>query len=326
MSLANIFNQLQNQFQVSSIDAGNIELHDVPISGGGGGSVGNLQQVLATGADGGNQSMTNVNSINMNGYLNLNSASLGQVHFNNGLNSWQLLSSNNEFFIQNYVNNSLVSQSFLIDNDGNVLLGNSSSATPFAYVMGINGPGRIYDTLYNPLPSNPSGSSAVIYNQNYLIPTLNLNSAIVNNSNLSKNFVVLKQLTTNNYPNCTHYVLNINSAGIVCMLSNQAPSNFSLDFALISNRGGVLTTITQSDLNKNFVIPRFSMTNYSDATNFTISDIQIEFYDNSGINNMMLVCFSNGISVQNVFNISSINLNVRADNIGVYNDLANITS
>ena len=41
---------------------------------------------------------------------------------------------------------------------------------------------------------------------------------------------------------------------------------------------------------------------------------------------MMLVCFSNGISVQNVFNISSINLNVRADNIGVYNDLANITS
>ena len=142
---------------------------------------------------------------------------------------------------------------------------------------------------------------------------------------MSKNFVVLKQLTTNNYPDCTHYVLNINS--IVCMLSNQAPSNFSLDFALISNRGGVLTAITQSDLNKTFVIPRYQSTNYVDATNFTISDIQIEFYDNSsGINNMMLVCFSNGISVSNIFSISSINLNVRADNIGVYNDLANITS
>ena len=324
MSLANIYNLVQNQFQVSSIDAGAIELHDVPISGGGGGSVGSLSQVLNTGADGGNQSITNLNSVNMNGYLNLNSASLGQLHFNNGSNSWQILTNNNELLIQNYVNNALVSQSFMIDNDGNVLLGNTSTTTPFIYVMGGNGPGRVYDTIYNPLPTNPSGSSAVIYNQNYLIPTLNLNSAIVNNSNLSKNFVVLKQLTTNNYPNCSHYVLNIDS--IVCMLSNQAPSNFYLDFALISNRGGVLTAITQSDLNKTFVIPRYQSTNYVDATNFTISDIQIEFYDNSGINNMMLVCFSNGISISNIFNISSINLNVRADNIGVYNDLANITS
>ena len=324
MAIRNLFDQANNQYVFPTIDASVLEIDNVPISTGGAGAVQNLQQVLNTGADGGNQSISNVNSINMNGYLNLNSASLGQLHFNNGVNSWQILTNNNELLIQNYVNNSLVSQSFMIDNDGNVLLGNTSTTTPFIYVMGGNGPGRVYDTIYNPLPSNPSGLNAVIYNQNYLIPTLNLNSAIVNNSNLSKNFVVLKQLTTNNYPDCTHYVLNINS--IVCMLSNQAPSNFYLDFALISNRGGVLTAITQSDLNKTFVIPRYQNTNYVDATNFTISDIQIEFYDNSGINNMMLVCFSNGISVSNIFNISSININVRADNIGVYNDLANITS
>ena len=323
MAIRNLFDQANNQYVFPTIDASVLEIDNVPISTGGMGTQ-NLQQVLNTGADGGNQSISNVNSINMNGYLNLNSASLGQLHFNNGVNSWQILTNNNELLIQNYVNNSLVSQSFMIDNDGNVLLGNTSTTTPFIYVMGGNGPGRVYDTIYNPLPSNPSGLNAVIYNQNYLIPTLNLNSAIVNNSNLSKNFVVLKQLTTNNYPNCSHYVLNINS--IVCMLSNQAPSNFYLDFALISNRGGVLTAITQSDLNKTFVIPRYQSTNYVDATNFTISDIQIEFYDNSGINNMMLVCFSNGISVSNIFSISSINLNVRADNIGVYNDLANITS
>jgi hypothetical protein len=324
MAIRNLFDQANNQYVFPTIDASVLEIDNVPISTGGMGTQ-NLQQVLNTGADGGNQSITDLNSVNVNGYLNLNSASLGQLHFNNGSNSWQILTnSNNELLIQNYANNALLSQSFMIDNDGNVLLGNTSSTTPFIYVMGGNGPGRVYDTIYNPLPSNPSGLNAVIYNQNYLIPTLNLNSAIVNNSNLSKNFVVLKQLTTNNYPNCSHYVLNINS--IVCMLSNQAPSNFSLDFALISNRGGVLTAITQSDLNKTFVIPRYQNTNYVDATNFTISDIQIEFYDNSGINNMMLVCFSNGISITNVFNISSINLNVRADNIGVYNDLANITS
>ena len=324
MSLANIYNLVQNQFQVSSIDAGAIELHDVPISGGGGGSVGSLSQVLATGADAGNQSITNLNSLNMSGYLNLDASQLGQVHLNTGTNSWQILTSSGSLLLQNYVNNNLVSSSFQIDGNGNIFLGSGSNPTPMVYIYGNQGESRVYDTIYNPLPTNPSGSSAVIYNQNYLIPTLNLNSAIVNNSNLSKNFVVLKQLTTNNYPNCSHYVLNIDS--IVCMLSNQAPSNFSLDFALISNRGGVLTAITQSDLNKNFVFPRYQSTNYADATNFTISDIQIEFYDNSGINNMMLVCFSNGISVSNIFNISSINLNVRADNIGVYNDLANITS
>jgi hypothetical protein len=326
MSLANIYNKIQNQFQVNSIDAGAIELNDVPISGGGGGSVGNLQQVLATGADGGNQSITNVNSLNINGYLNLNSASLGQVHFNNGTNSWQLLTSNDEFLIQNYVNNSLVSQSFLIDNDGNLLLGNSKSATPYLYVMGINGPGRVYDTLYNPLPSNPSGGSAVIYNQNYIIPSTNVTSAIVGNTNTGvlANFVILKRLT-NNYEDSSHFVLNINS--IVASFSNFEASNFYLDLALISNRNGVLTAITQSDLNKNFVIPlRFSQTNYSDDADFTISDFQIEFYDNSGINDIMLVGYSTGISSQSVLNISSIDMNVRADNIGVYNNLADITS
>ena len=151
----------------STVDATVLEINNVPISTGGMGTQ-NLQQVLNTGADGGNQSITNLNSVNMNGYLNLNSASLGQLHFNNGVNSWQILTnSNNELLIQNYANDALLSQSFMIDNDGNVLLGNTSSTTPFIYVMGGNGPGRVYDTIYNPLPTNPSGSSAIIYNQNY---------------------------------------------------------------------------------------------------------------------------------------------------------------
>jgi hypothetical protein len=324
MSLANIFNQLQNQFQVGSIDAGAIELRDVPISGGGGGSVGNLQQVLATGADAGNQNITNLNGIQMNGYLQLTNSSINTVQLNTGGNSWQLVSSNGEFFIQNYVNNSLVSSSFQIDNDGNVLIGNTQTTTPYLYVMGGNGPGRVYDTIYNPLPSNPSGGSAVIYNQNYVIQSMNATSAIVGNTNVSCNFVILKRLT-NNYEDSSHFVLNINS--IVASFSNFEASNFYLDLALISNRNGVLTAITQSDLNKNFVIPlRFSQSNYSDDTDFTISDFQIEFYDNSGINDLMLVGYSTGISSQSVLNISSIDMNLRADNIGVYNNLANITS
>jgi hypothetical protein len=324
MSLANIFNQLQNQFQVNSIDAGAIELHDVPISGGGGGSVGNLQQVLATGADGGNQSITNVNSINMNGYLNLAGA-LGQVHFNTGTNSWQIVTSSGSVLLQNYINNNLVSSSFQIDGNGNVFLGSGSSPAPMVYVYGNRGESRVYDTLYNPLPSNPSGGSAVIYNQNYVIPSTNVTSAIVGNTNTGvlANFVILKRLT-NNYEDSSHFVLNINS--IVCTLNNTEASNFYLDLALVSNRNGVLTAITQSDLNKNFAIPRFSQPNYNDGDPFTISDFQIEFYDNSGINDLMLVAYSNGISVQNVLNITKIDINLRADNIGIYNNLADITS
>ena len=323
MALRNIFNAVQNQFQVNSIDAGTIELNDVPISGGGGGSVGSLSQVLATGANGNNQSITNLNSVNMNGYLNLNSASLGQLHFNNGVNSWQLLTnSNNEFLIQNYANNSLVSQSFMIDNDGNVLIGNSETTTPYIYVMGGLGPARVYDTLYNPIPTNPT--SGVVFNQNIAVPLMNSSSAVVNNSNISSHIVLLKTFPVNNYSGASHYVLTINS--ITALLSNFESSSFYLDFALISNRNGNVSTVTQSDINKNFSIPRFTQSNYTQNTNFTISDIQIEFFDNSGINNLMLVCYSFGLSASNVFNVSSMNMNVRCDNLGTYTDLPDITT
>ena len=324
MALRNLFDQTNNQYVFSTVDASVLEINNVPISTGGLGTQ-NLQQVLNTGADAGNQSITNVNSLNMNGYLNLAGA-LGQLHFNTGTNSWQLLTSSGSVLLQNYINNNLVSSSFQIDGNGNVFLGSGSSPAPMVYVYGNRGESRVYDTIYNPLPYNPSGGSAVIYNQNYLIPSTNVTSAIVGNTNTGvlANFVILKRLT-NNYEDSSHFVLNINS--IVASFSNFEASNFYLDLALISNRNGVLTAITQSDLNKNFVIPlRFSQSNYSDDADFTISDFQIEFYDNSGINDLMLVGYSNGISSPSVLNISSIDMNLRADNIGVYNNLANITS
>ena len=322
MALRNLYDQANNQYVFPTIDASVLEINNVPISTGGAGTQ-NLQQVLNTGNNAGNLSITNLNNVSLNGTVQINNSSSSALQLNLGTNSFQLINNQNEFSIQNFINSSLYKEVFRIDNEGNLLLGDSNSTTPYVYIFGSNGPSRIYDSVYNPPPS-VSGSSVVIYNQNYIIPSINANSAIVNNSNVSNNFVVLKNLTTSNYPNCTHYVLNINS--IVCMLTNFQASNFYLDFALISNRGGVLTNITQSDLNKNFTIPRFTQTNYTAGNNFTISDIQIEFYDNSGINNMMLVCFSYGLTLPSVFTISSINFNVRADNIGVYTDLANITS
>ena len=322
MALRNIFNAVQNQYQVSSIDAGVIELNDVPISGGAGGSVGTLSQVLATGSNGGNNSITNLNTVQMNGSLQLTNNSINTVQLNTGTNSWQLVSSNGEFYIQNYLNSSLHSSSFQIDNDGNVLIGNTETTTPYLYVMGGLGPARVYDTLYNPIPTNPT--SGVVFNQNIAVPLMNSSSAVVNNSNISSHIVLLKTFPVNNYSGASHYVLTINS--ITALLSNFESSSFYLDFALISNRNGNVSTVTQSDINKNFSIPRFTQSNYTQNTNFTISDIQIEFFDNSGINNLMLVCYSFGLSASNVFNVSSMNMNVRCDNLGTYTDLPDITT
>ena len=324
MALRNIWSQTQNQFQVGSIDADVIELNDVPISGGGGGSVGSLSQVLATGSNGNNQSITNLNGIQMNGYLQLTNNTINTVQLNTGTNSWQLVSSNGEFFIQNYVNSSLVSSSFQIDNDGNVLIGNTQTTTPYLYVMGGNGPGRVYDTIYNPLPSNPSGSSIVYYNQDYNILSINENRTVVNNSTLGKFFIVLETIQINNYPDATHYLLNINT--ITCTLTNLISSTFHLQLALISNRNTQSTSaITQSDLNKNIISPMYLNLSYVNGQAFSISDLQIEFYDNTGINNMQLVAYTNSFNNLADFEINSIDMNVRCDN-STYNLLPDITS
>ncbi|MFO0001592.1 MAG: hypothetical protein ACK559_10700, partial [bacterium] len=58
---------------------------------------------------------------------------------------------------------------------------------------------------------------------------------------------------------------------------------------------------------------------------FSIKNIAIEFYDGSGINNLMLVAYSFGISAPVIFTITSIDMNVRCDNL-TYNILSNITS
>ena len=283
MALRNLFDQTNNQYVFSTVDASALEINNVPISTGGLGTQ-NLQQVLNTGADAGNQSITNLNSINMNGYLNLNSASLGQVHFNNGTNSWQLLSSNDEFFIQNYVNNSLVSQSFLIDNDGNLLLGNSKSATPYLYVMGINGPGRVYDTLYNPLPSVPSGGSNYsIISKNWILNTVNQSSAIVYNTTTKSNYMnIYTNLNpSTNFEGMSHFKVSISSISFTI----SPPDVFSMGFLLIDNKTD-LTTLTASDIAKNIVSPTMPA---GGGTTFILSDIDLEFYDASGINSLSII-------------------------------------
>ena len=310
MSLANIYNQIQQQFQVSSIDAGAIELRDVPISGGGGGSVGNLQQVLNTGADGGNQNITNLNGIQMNGYLQLTNSSINTVQLNTGGNSWQLVTSNGEFFIQNYVNSSLVSSSFQIDNDGNVLIGNTQTTTPYLYVMGGNGPGRVYDTIYNPLPSVPSGGSNFsVISKDWNLQGYDKASAIVYNSIIKASyFNVYGNLNpSTNFENMPHFKVNISS---ITFTINPV-GVFDMSFLLIDNKTD-LTTLTLADIAKNKNVE--AQQQVGGGQQFILNNIDLELYDTSGINSMSIIAQTN---YTGTIIVNSVTFSVLADN-GTY--------
>jgi hypothetical protein len=220
----------------------------------------------------------------MSGYLTLDASQLGQLHLDSGTNSWQITTSNNEFLIQNYVSNSLVSQSFLIDNDGNVLIGNSKTATPYLYVMGINGPGRVYDTLYNPLPSNPSGGSNYsIISKNWILNTVNKSSAIVYNTTTKSNYMNIYTSInpSTNFEGMSHFKVSISSISFTI----SPPDVFSMGFLLIDNKTD-LTTLTASDIAKNIVSPT---TPAGGGTTFILNNIDLEFYDASGINSLSII-------------------------------------
>jgi hypothetical protein len=316
MSLRNLFDQANNQYVFSTVDASALEINNVPISTGGLGTQ-NLQQVLNTGADGGNQSITNVNSLNINGYLNLNSASLGQVHFNTGTNSWQILTSNGSLLLQNYINNSLVSSSFQIDGSGDIFLGSGSNPTPMIYVYGTRGESRVYDTLYNPLPSNPSGSSIVYYNKGYNIQSLNKVLQVISNPGLGNAYINICQLNpTTDFEGSTHFQISINT---IVFLTNTAFTAFDITLYLISNKTD-LSTLTMNDINKChlFQTLQISQNDKNDLTDFTISDMTFEFYDTTGINSMNLIALIN-YSGFNVY-LNSYNFTINSDN-ATYNYL-----
>jgi hypothetical protein len=246
----------------------------------------------------------------MSGYLTLDASQLGQLHLDSGTNSWQITTSNNEFLIQNYVSNSLVSQSFLIDNDGNVLIGNSKTATPYLYVMGINGPGRVYDTLYNPLPSVPSGGSNFsVISKDWNLQGYDKASAIVYNSIIKASyFNVYGNLNpSTNFENMPHFKVNISS---ITFTINPV-GVFDMSFLLIDNKTD-LTTLTLADIAKNKNVE--AQQQVGGGAQFILNNIDLELYDTSGINSMNIIAQTN---YTGTIIVNSVTFSVLADN-GTY--------
>jgi hypothetical protein len=252
----------------------------------------------------------------MNGYLNLAGA-LGQLHFNTATNSWQLLTSSGSVLLQNYINNNLVSSSFQIDGNGNVFLGSGSSPAPMVYIYGTRGESRVYDTLYNPLPSNPSGSSIVYYNKGYNIQSLNKILQVISNPGLGNAYINICQLNpTTDFEGSTHFQISINT---IVFSTNTAFTAFDITLYLISNKTD-LSTLTMNDINKChlFQTLQISQNDKNDLTDFTISDMTFEFYDTTGINSMNLIALIN-YSGFNVY-LNSYNFTINSDN-ATYNYL-----
>lgn len=316
MSLRNLYDQSNNQYVFPTVDASVLEINNVPISTGGVGTQ-NLQQVLNTGSDGGNQSITNLNNVSLNGYLILN-RTLNTIQLNTGSNSWQIVSSGGSILLQNYINSNLVSSSFQIDGNGNIFLGTGSNPTPMVYVYGNRGESRVYDTLYNPVPTSDTGM--VFYNKSYNVTVNNKILQPVLNTGLGNTYVNICQLNpTTDFEGSTHFKININTMGFSTNIANFESFYFTL--YVIDNKID-LTTLTMNDINKNQIIYTNTITSNNSNT-FTLSDLNLEFYDNSGINSMNII----GLVDYSGFNVylTSCNFTVNSDN-GTYNYLPTQTT
>jgi hypothetical protein len=315
MALRNIWNSSANQYQMSSLDSSVLELNNVPISGGSGGNQ-NLQQVLTLGSDANNQSITNLNNININGSMQINNSSSSTLQLNLGNNSYQLTNNQNEFSIQNFINNTLYKEVFRIDNEGNLLLGDSNSNTPYVYIFGSNGPSRIYDTLYNPVPSVSSNALSTI-NKSWALGSLNVSLAVQNPPYGYPIIPIYANFNpTINFPNCNHIKVNINS----CIINTNGSGVISLVFLLISNKTNI-STITSSDVAKNIITQPLNITISSSQIN--VSNVNCEIYDSSGINSLNLICVVN--SPDTFYNLTSLNFSVSADT-GLYSYLPSQTT
>jgi hypothetical protein len=325
MALRNLYDQANKQYVFPTIDASVLEINNVPISTGGAGTQ-NLQQVLSTGSNGGNQSITNLNSISLNGSLQISNSSSSALQLNLGSNSFQLVNSQNQFSIQNYISGSLYKEVFRIDNQGNLLLGDSTSSTPYAYVFGSNGVSRIYDTLYNPPPSVTANALSTI-NKSWALGSLNVGLTVINTPPAYSNPVMNIYGNFNptiNFPNCNHIKVNISS----CIMNTNTTNGVSvqLKFLLITNKTNI-STITAADVAKNSVFQLIETTITSGQINVGSAgggdNINCEVYDSSGINSLNLICLTDNPDAY--YNLNSLSFSVSADT-GLYSYLPSQTT
>lgn len=157
MSIANFWNQQQDQIIFPSLDVINLEINDVPFSGGGSGEGSNLQDVLTTGNDAGGLDAVNIGNLKCTKYLEIGNAisNTSQMHlcYGNGTssgNNIQIVGSSAGLQVQQYTNGSLSGNGLVVGTDGTCNL----SYNGVANVQQIQSnntytTGRIFDTTFN---------------------------------------------------------------------------------------------------------------------------------------------------------------------------------
>lgn len=161
MSIANFWNQQQKQIIFPSMDVNNLEINNVPFNGGGNNTAAGLQQILFYGNDAGGLDAVNFGHLMCKQYCEIGNAisNTSQLHlcYQNGTSSGdniQLVGSSAGFQVQQYSNNSLIGNGFVVGNDGSCNLS-------------FNGTARVQQ-----LQSNNSYTNGTIFDTNFNKPTL----------------------------------------------------------------------------------------------------------------------------------------------------------
>jgi len=118
------------------------------------------------------------------------------------------------------------SDSYLIEQADYIQLGNVNSASPQVQVLGSAGPGRVYDSVYNPPSSAP-------------YPILN----ITTNTNITLTSAQLQRLVVITVPQANTPVITLPNASNgtwVKILLNQVASESNAQISVVDPRGTVL--------------------------------------------------------------------------------------
>jgi hypothetical protein len=242
----------------------------------------NLNQVLQTGNNAQGLSATQLNMVQLNSIANstLNtgiSIKLDNVEYAN-IN--KTASTINALTVQGDLNAV-----------GNVYLGDTNSATPNAYVSGTSGNGRIYDTVYNPIPTVSTS-----YMQN-----LNLSSGMQIYQLIPLQAKFLFEIPFN-VVNLNSFQLTLTNFSMTVNVKNGARPQYNITYIWISNSPNTAYSATPTGCAYNSITFDASLNPV-----FTSNQPIVLYFDN----------FTPSATGQNMY------LNVQCTG---YNDLTNIFS
>ena len=267
-------------------------------TGGGGSNTETLSQCLILGNDAGNQSITNVNALSMNGYLSVGNSSVssGQIHlgYNSGsnvANNYQITAIDDELNFELYNQNGLYRNCLNLLGNGNVVLGDTLGQCAVFVTSSSGALGRVYDDTYNVPPSG----SLTEYTKNFSFAYYSGTCNFLNNS-----YAPAMQFNLSGFPSDIHHYKLIFNNGFQIQQSSNSVN--TIWFYLVDSNN---TNSSQSAIITNCPAP-FVITLTGTSTQSFNNSPYIEFYSSTSLQNgLQLIAYVASGTRTNTFPIFS---------------------